>query len=78
MVDEATGRVVGVDSLVQIPGVGIVGVRTRYDDFRDVGGMVLPFKAVARFATPLIGRIVTAMDHAETGVEVRERVFSRP
>ncbi len=46
-VDEATGRVVRVDSLVQVPGVGIVGVQTTFEDFRDVAGMLLPFRTVA-------------------------------
>jgi len=77
-VDEASGRVVVVDSLVQVPGVGIVGVQTRFGDYRDVGGLLLPFKTVARFANPQIGTVVWTVEHAEPGVEVPDRAFSRP
>lgn len=49
-VDEASGLVLRVDSIVQIPGLGIVGVETRYGDFRDVGGMRLHFRSVSKFA----------------------------
>jgi CubicO group peptidase (beta-lactamase class C family) len=77
-VDEASGRVGHTDSLAQIPGLGIVGIQTTYGDFRDVGGMQLPFRSVAAFASQLIGRVVTTLDNAETGVDVSEETFAAP
>ena len=66
------------DSLAQLPGLGIVGVQTRYGDFRDVGGMRLPFRSVAKFASQLIGVVATTLDNAETGVEVSQETFVAP
>ena len=77
-VNEESGTVGLTDSLAQLPGLGIVGVQTRYGDFRDVGGMRLPFRSVAVFASELIGRVVTTLDNAETGVEVSEETFAAP
>jgi hypothetical protein len=56
----------------------IVGVQTRYGDFRDIGGMQLPFRAVATFASELIGVVATTLDSAETGVEVSQETFAAP
>ena len=77
-IDEANGQVLLTDSLTQIPGLGIVGIRSKYGDFRDVGGMQLPFRTTARFSTELIGRIVTQIEESETGVEVTEETFAAP
>jgi hypothetical protein len=73
---EESGMVFRSDSLVQVPGVGIVGVQTRYDDFLDVGGMKLPFRTAEKYASQLIGRVVTTLESAETGVEVSEETFA--
>ncbi len=75
-VDEASGVVVRTDGLTQIPGLGIVGFQTRYEDFRDVGGMRLPFHTVAQFASQLIGRVITRLDESEIGVEVSAETFA--
>ncbi len=77
-VDEASGRVLRVDSISQIPGLGIVGVRTRHADFREVGGMLLPFRSVSDFASPLLGRVGTTLDKAETRVEAPRETFTAP
>ena len=45
---------------------------------RDVGGMRLPFRSVAAFASQLVGRVVTTLDNAETGVDVSEETFAAP
>ena len=77
-VHEESGLVPFTHTLVQIPGLGIVGVETRYGDFRDVGGMQLPFRSVSKFASQLIGVVEATLDQAETGVEVSEETFAPP
>ena len=77
-VHEESGLVPHTDSLAQLPGLGIVGVQTRYEDFRDVGGMQLPFRSVAEFASQLIGRVITQLDESETGMEVSAETFAPP
>lgn len=77
-VDETTGRVAMVHSLAQLPGLGIVGVETRFQDLRDVGGMRLPFRIMSKYATPLIGTVVTTLERAETGIEPPLDAFAPP
>ena len=77
-IHEESGRVFRTDSLAQVPGLGIVGVQTRYGDFRDVGGMKIPFRTDSEYASQLIGRVVTTLDTAETGVDVSEDTFAAP
>ena len=73
---EESGMVFRSDSLTQVPGVGIVGLQTQYGDFRDVGGMQLPFRTEAKYSSQLIGRVVTTLENAETGVDVSENTFA--
>ena len=77
-VHEESGRLVLMHSLAQLPGMGVVGVKTRFGDYRDVGGMQLPFRTEAKFATPLIGVVNTVFDKVEIGVEVTEQTFAAP
>ncbi|MEM8932212.1 MAG: serine hydrolase domain-containing protein [Acidobacteriota bacterium] len=77
-VDEATGVVVRSEGLALLPGVGFIGVRTDFSDVRDVGGMRLPFRSVATFRSPMIGRIETTWDQVEVGVEVADELFAAP
>jgi hypothetical protein len=50
----------------------------RYRDFRDVGGMLLPFESAARFRSPFIGRVVTTFEAAETDVDAPGDTFAPP
>lgn len=77
-VDEATGVILRTDALTQIPGLGIVGVRAYYGDFRDVGGMRLPFESKARYANRFLGKVITRFESAETGLDMPEDAFSPP
>ena len=77
-VHEESGRMVLMHSLTQLPGMGIVGVKARFGDYRDVGGMQLPFRTEAKFATPLIGVVNTVFDEVEVGVDVTDESFSVP
>ncbi|MBZ0111581.1 MAG: beta-lactamase family protein [Thermoanaerobaculia bacterium] len=77
-VEEASGRVRRMDTLVQVPGMGIVGVESTFDDYRDVDGLLLPFRTRAEFSTPQIGRINTRLKRSEVGVEVPADAFAPP
>ena len=63
MVEEATGRVVVQALISEVPGLGRVGQFTRFSDFRDVAGMLLPHRMTSQ---------VTAMVRIETEVVVTE------
>ncbi len=77
-VHEESGLVVHVEGLTLVPGIGVVGLRTRYGDFREVGGMRLPFRIVDSYASSLLGRVVTTWEKAETRVEIPQAAFTRP
>ncbi len=77
-VDEQTGRLIRTEGMAILPGLGIVGISTQYEDFRDVDGMQLPFRSVSTFASQMIGRIVVQLETAETGVEVSAETFAAP
>jgi hypothetical protein len=76
-VDEASGRVVGIDRVVTLPGLGPIGASASLDDFRDVGGTLLPFHATIRYASPMLGDAETTIEHAEI-VAVEPGLFAKP
>lgn len=73
--DEATGRLIRHDGLVLIPGVGIVGVQTMFDDYREVDGMQIPFKSKSKFQHPMIGIVEVSYDKVEVGVATSAATF---
>jgi len=74
-IDLETGRVLGEDSIVTIDGMGRIGQRVRYGDFRDVSGMLLPYETRTQYANPMIGSVVTKVSEIKIGVELSEGVF---
>lgn len=77
LVDEETGKLVGQERLAIIPGLGVIGTSIRYGDFREVGGVLLPFSLKTAYATPLIGDATTKVDSAEV-VEPAAGMFDAP
>jgi CubicO group peptidase (beta-lactamase class C family) len=69
-VDAATGRLVRMDGLTFVDGLGVIGQRVAFDDWREVGGALLPFRIEVELAHPLIGKIVNTYETFEVGVEV--------
>lgn len=74
-VDADSGRVLGEDVVKLLDGMGMMGLRIRFDDFRDVSGMLLPYKTQIRFANPMIGSIYSTVTSVEVGVELAEGLF---
>lgn len=75
-VDEVTGRLIRTDTLSQVPGIGIVGVQTMFEDVRDVEGMQIPFRMQSKFEHPLIGIVEVQYTKAETGVATKPTAFA--
>lgn len=65
-IDESTGRVVRLDSVTNVPGIGALGIVVRYEDFVEIGGALLPRMAV--------GEYVAVLGKSETRVEKMEIV----
>jgi len=74
-VDADTGRVIGEDSLTFIDGMGTVGQSLRFGDFRDISGMLLPYRTEISLANKAIGTIVSTVDEIELGVELPRGTF---
>lgn len=55
--------------------MGRIGQRVTSGDFRDVDGVLLPFRTETQLANPLIGPIVTTVEEVELGVELLEGAF---
>jgi CubicO group peptidase (beta-lactamase class C family) len=69
VVDADTGLIVGGKSLPFVPGAGFVGLDSAYRDYREVAGIKLPFYSEARFANPLLGRVVIQFNASEIRVD---------
>jgi len=74
-IDLETGRVLGEDSIVVIDSLGRIGQRTRYRDFRDVSGMLLPYETKTQYANPMIGSSVATVLEINVGVEISDGKF---
>ncbi|MCB1052887.1 MAG: beta-lactamase family protein [Acidobacteria bacterium] len=77
-IDNETGQLLRSDSLVQIPGLGVVGIISHFDDYREVEGINLPFHARSLFATPLIGEVEVTFNQAEPHAKTRKSTFWPP
>ncbi|MHC4824615.1 MAG: serine hydrolase domain-containing protein [Planctomycetota bacterium] len=74
-VDAESGRVLGEDKVMLLEGMGMMGLRVRFDDFRDVSGMLLPYRTQVKLSNPMIGSIYSTVTSYELGVELPEGVF---
>jgi len=74
-VEAETARVRRVDAFSYMPGPGRVGTRSSFGDFRDVSGMLLPFRTEVEVANPFIGTVVTTVTDIEVGVELPAGLF---
>lgn len=74
-IDAASGRVVHEDGMAFVEGLGRIGQRLDFGDFRDVSGMLLPFRSSVEFASSILGAIISTTTEFELGVELPEGVF---
>jgi CubicO group peptidase (beta-lactamase class C family) len=75
-VDLESGRLIRMDGLTFIDGVGRLGQKVRFEDWRDVAGALLPFRIESELAHPLLGTFRNVYEGVETGVEVGAGWFS--
>lgn len=68
-VEVDTGRVLGEDGFSNIPGLGLLGQKLRADDFREVEGMLIPYRVRIQFANNMLGRMTVMVTDLELGVD---------
>lgn len=73
-VGEESGRVMGVD-LLAIGPMGRMGYKLRYDDLREVEGVLLPHRTVVRYPSPLMGTVEATITDVAFGVETPDGYF---
>lgn len=73
-----SGLLQSAQKVVTIPGLGPIGAVTRYSDYRDVGGVKMPFRLDTEYDTPLLGTSTIQFDKAETNVQTDPGAFDAP
>jgi len=74
-VDWGTGLVRSLAGSTYIEGVGRLGQRVSFSDYREVGGAMLPWHTKTELANPLIGTIESVVEEVELGSETPEGLF---
>ena len=74
-IEVETGQVRRIAAFPFMAGLGRVGVRTSFGEFRDVSGMLLPFRTETEVANPFIGTVVVQLSDIEVGAELPEGGF---
>jgi hypothetical protein len=74
-VDWDTGLVKRLDGSTFIEGVGRMGQRVSFSDYREVGGAMLPWHTKSELAHPLIGTLESVVEEVELGSETPAGLF---
>lgn len=78
IISAKTGLLLEQERLVKLPGLGTVGVNVSYEDLRDVGGVLLPFRFNAQYAIPLLGTTTIQFENLELKPALSDNSFARP
>lgn len=73
--DADSGLALGYDQVQQVNGLGMVGSEVHFSDYRDVGGVQIPFKIPTTFPTPILGTVTYTVEKIETGLKLDEDPF---
>lgn len=78
LVGEESGLALELLALDELPGMGVVGSVTRFDDWREVAGVRLPFRSSFSFSSKILGSGTTRWLEVESVVELTDEVFETP
>jgi CubicO group peptidase (beta-lactamase class C family) len=74
LIDLETDQLADEDRLEIVPGMGLLGLQLAYRDFRDVEGVMLPFRINSRYGHPLMPKIAVMIETVETRVDAEDRL----
>ncbi len=74
-VDANSGRVLGEDNVPTLEGLGRMGQRLRFNDFREVEGVLIPFELQIRFSNKMIGTLKGMVKEVSFGAELADGFF---
>ena len=69
-----TGLTLVEHSLPMVKGLGVIPTRTLYEDYREVDGVKIPFRAVSE--GPLIGKITVQFREVKTNLDLNDDAFN--
>jgi hypothetical protein len=75
-VNEESGVVIRKDTVAYLEGMGRVGIGSFFEDYREVSGMLLPFKTSVSIPGSILGEVFITTDTFEIGVEVSKGTFT--
>lgn len=73
--DAETGLILGYDQVYDLPGLGMIGAEVRFSDYREIGGVQIPFTLTAKYPTPVLGTQTYQVEKIETGLKLDEDPF---
>jgi CubicO group peptidase (beta-lactamase class C family) len=74
--DAENGLALGYDEVQETPGLGMLGCEVRFSDYRDVDGVQIPFKVIAKFPTPVLGTHTYRVEKIETRLKLDPDPFA--
>jgi hypothetical protein len=74
--DAKTGLTRGYDEVYALPGMGMVGCEMRFADYRDIGGVQIPFKRTVKYSAPKLGTWTYQVQKIETGLKLDTDPFA--
>jgi CubicO group peptidase (beta-lactamase class C family) len=73
-----SGLLQSIHRVAAVPGMGSVGVVTRYSDYRKVAEFSLPFRFENEYDNPILGTSTIQIDKVETNVQTDPGAFDAP
>jgi CubicO group peptidase (beta-lactamase class C family) len=74
--DAENGLTLGYDEVQDVPGIGLVGCEVRFADYRDIEGVQIPFKATAKYPTPMLGTFTYRVEKIESRLAITTDPFA--
>lgn len=69
VVDTETHLVKGAKRVQFAPGLGFIGIETKYSVYREIAGVTLPLKIESQYANRLMGKVVIEFKEFESGID---------
>jgi CubicO group peptidase (beta-lactamase class C family) len=74
--DAENGLTIGYDEVHELPGMGMVGCEVRFADYREIDGVLMPFKATVKYPTPVLGTQTYQVEKIETRLKFDNDPFT--
>lgn len=74
-IDAASGQVLGEDNVPVLDSLGRMGQRLRFNDFREIEGMLLPYQMQIRYSNKMIGTLKVEVTDVGFGADLAEGFF---